>query len=306
MNENPLVSIVIPAYNSERTLARCLESIQNQTYRNIEILVVDGGSKDKSTSISKKFGANVTVRPGLSMAASTNLGANISRGSYIYRVDSDVVLDPHLVEDAIYRCEKEGYDGACIFWLPDESISFWAKVRKIEKENYIKDPTFVGGKSYHKNILGARFLKREVFEKVGGFNEDVPIAGEDYAFYEKLAKTNYRFATISSMEKHIGEPRTLKEIGQKNFRYGYTFLYFLQSKNINDSVEQLSPHKRSYLNASFKYALHKGMKVFIGFLIYIVVIYFFTLMGLLYHIFTNKFSRFKRGSEIENSFRKLF
>jgi glycosyltransferase involved in cell wall biosynthesis len=288
MNETPLVSIVIPTFNSERTLARCLESIKNQTYRNVEIFVVDGGSKDRSIHISKKFGANVTVRSGLSMAASTNLGAQISNGSYIYRVDSDVVLDPNLVEEAVLKCEKEGYDGACIFWLPDESISFWAKVRKIEKENYIKDPTFIGGRSYHKNILGARFLKREVFERVGGFNEDVPIAGEDYAFYEKLAKTDFRFAVISSMEKHIGEPRTLREIYQKNFRYGYTFLFYLKEQKIKKSVEEFSPLRRSYFRKMFHHALTEDLKIFIGLFIYLIVLYFSAIMGLSYHIFVIK------------------
>ena len=53
--ENPLVSVIIPTYNSSRTLEKCLESIKNQTYKNIEIIVVDNNSTDNTKEIAKKF-----------------------------------------------------------------------------------------------------------------------------------------------------------------------------------------------------------------------------------------------------------
>ena len=216
-----MVSVIIPTFNSERTLASCLKSIKNQTYKNTEIIIVDGGSKDRTVEIGREFGAKVLVENGLGMSASTNLGAKTSNGYYIYRVDSDVILDKLIIEEAVNKCQMEEYDGACIFWLPDSSISFWAKVRRIEKENYIQNPKCIGKKLYRKNIIGARFLKRAVFNALGGYDEDIPTAGEDYAFYNKLYRSEFRFATINSIETHIGEPKSLIEIYMKNFRYGY-------------------------------------------------------------------------------------
>ena len=60
--ENPLVSVIIPTYKSSRTLEKCLESIKNQTYKNIEIIVVDNNSTDNTKEIAKKFTQKVIPR----------------------------------------------------------------------------------------------------------------------------------------------------------------------------------------------------------------------------------------------------
>jgi glycosyltransferase involved in cell wall biosynthesis len=258
-------------------------SIKGQTYSNIEIIIIDGGSKDRSAEIGKEFGAKVSIQRGLSMSASTNYGANISNGYFVYRVDSDVILDEKLVEEAVSKCQLGGYDGVCIFWLPDSSISFWAKVRRIEKENYIKNPTCIGGKHYTKDILGARFLKHSVFDAVGGCDENIPIAGEDYAFYNKLSKSKFKFATIESRELHIGEPRHLSEVYKKNFRYGYTFWPFLSRQSREDNMNQFSPLRRGYLIKVLKQSFGQGAIYFLGSILYFLVLYVSTALGISYY-----------------------
>ena len=125
MNQiEPLVSVVIPTYNSEKTLHKCLTSIKNQTYKNIEIIIVDGGSTDETVEIAMSFGAKVYTLLGSKMSDATNFGARHAHGKYLYRVDSDVILDETLIEEAVHKCEVEGFDGVCVFWLPDENISF--------------------------------------------------------------------------------------------------------------------------------------------------------------------------------------
>jgi probable beta-1,3-galactosyltransferase len=57
--KNPLVSVIIPTYNSSRTLEKCLKSIKNQTYKNIEIIVVDNNSIDNTKEIAKKYTGKV-------------------------------------------------------------------------------------------------------------------------------------------------------------------------------------------------------------------------------------------------------
>ncbi len=288
LKSNPLVSVVIPTYNSEKTLSKCLSSIKSQTYSNIEIIVVDGGSRDRTIEIAKSFGAKVFILPGSGMADATNFGARRSRGKYIYRVDSDVILDPTLVEEAVQKCEIEGFDGVCIFWIPDESMGFWAKIRKIEKEIYIKHPEYVGGIKYNKPVLGARFLRREVFFAVGGMDDKVPLAGEDYAFYNKLGESPYKFALISAREKHIGEPRTLYDVFRKYFRYGKSLRMFLS--RTEKGFRQVSPLRKYYVEV-FKTALKKGPAIFLGLLIYQLTVYSATLLGLLFANFPKRGER---------------
>ncbi|MEM3713489.1 MAG: glycosyltransferase [Candidatus Aenigmatarchaeota archaeon] len=281
MKKHPLVSIIIPTFNSEKTIEKCLESIKSQTYKNIEIIVVDGGSKDKTVEIAQKMGAIVFIKKGYSMSASTNFGVKVSKGEYIYRVDSDVIVNPRLVEEALMKCEKEGYDVVCVFWLPDDSISFWAKVRRMEKESYIKYPNFIGSIRYDKNILGARFLKREVFEIVGGMDERVPTLGEDYAFYEKLAATHFRFATITAREIHLGEPRTISDVIKKQYHYGKSMKFYLKEKKIK-RLKQISIIRIPLINNWRKLLRHPILAL--GFLFYTFVVHISTAIGFLVSI----------------------
>lgn len=278
MNEEPFVSIIIPTYNSEKTLEKCLISIDNQTYANIETIIVDGGSEDKTIEFAQKMGARAYIKKGCSMSAATNFGINISGGKYIYRVDSDVILDKTIVEEAVHKCEDEGYDGVCIFWLPDESVSFWAKIRKMEKESYTRYPNYVGRIKYDKNVLGARFLKRKVLDGVGKLDEEVPTAGEDYALYDKLAKTNFRFATIAARERHIGEPKTIRDIIRKQYYYGKTINFFLK-KNKTKGLIQLSPVRIPLLKNWKNFLMHPILTV--GFLFYEIVVYTSSISGYL-------------------------
>jgi len=284
MKNNSLISIIIPALNSEKTLDQCLKSIENQSYQNYEIILVDGGSEDKTVEIAEKFNAKVINANIKNMSKQTNIGISNSNGRYIYRVDSDVLLDPKLLEKGIEKCENEGYDGVCTNWIPDESISFWAKVRKIEKESYVKHLNYVGAIKYDKNVAGARFLRRDVIDSIGGFEENVPTFGEDFALYNKLAKSKFHFGAIDVYETHIGEPRTLIDVIRKNFRYGRAAKSFLKNQGTKNAAKQFSPAGRIHLTGAFKDAFKRDKCLFLGLTIYIFVLYTSASIGFIYSI----------------------
>jgi glycosyltransferase involved in cell wall biosynthesis len=283
MSENrPRVSIIIPTYNAEATIEACLSSVRSLVYDNIEVFVVDGGSTDNTISLAEKFHATILELPGSGMSQATNHGVRQSSGKYVYRIDADVLLDPQIVSESVDMCENQGYDGICIIWLPDESISFWAKVRRIEKNAYVRHPDHLGGLKYSKNIMGARFLKKTLFEQVGGYNELVPVAGEDYDFFGRLAGTDARFGIIATRETHIGEPRGLKEIIRKNFRYGCTFRQYLKNRPLSTGFKQLSPVSRHYLVDALVAALRVDIITFTGLLVYLAVVNGSSFAGLVY------------------------
>jgi len=93
-------SIVIPTYNSEKTLPRCLESIRGQSYKNIEIIVVDKFSRDRTVEIVRRFGARVYLG-GSERSGQKNIGALKARGKYLYFIYSDFILHPRTVEECI-------------------------------------------------------------------------------------------------------------------------------------------------------------------------------------------------------------
>jgi len=266
MKDSPLVSVVIPTYNSEKTLANCLESIKNQTYENVEIIVVDNFSTDKTTEIAEKFGVGVFFK-GPERSSQVNFGVEKSKGKYIYRVDSDFVLDPIVIEEAVDKCENNHYDVICIHNTSDPTVSFWSRVRKFERDMY-RDDEF---------NVAARFLKKEDFESIGGFNESL-IAAEDYDLHNRLLERGFKIGRINAEEIHIGEPKSLWEIAKKHFYYGKTIKEFIK-KNPERGRKQLKFIRPAYIKHRREFIKHPSLTL--GFLVYQIVRYFSAWLGYL-------------------------
>ena len=264
-DEIPLVSIIIPTYNSGTTLRQCLQSISTQTYTNIEVLVIDGGSDDQTIEISNEYGSKIFIQKAMGMSEATNFGIKEATGKYIYRVDSDVILDANIVEECIHKCEIEKYDGVALFWSPDPTISFWAKVRKLEKDCY-KDDLFP---------RGARFFRKDVIESIGGFNQSLT-AGEDYDVYNRLLKHSFKMGQVKSQETHIGEPRSMMDIIKKNYYYGKTVSHFLNQSE-GSGLKQMSPIRGPLLKNWKKFVTHPVLLA--GFIIYEILVYSSSMLG---------------------------
>lgn len=232
---SPLVSVIIPTRNSEATLARCLESLEAQTYPNLEIIVVDNQSSDHTLGVAKSFEGVRFAHAGPERSSQVNVGSRLSSGDYFYRVDSDFVLQPKVIEEAVRKCTQEGFEVVAIHNTSDATVSYWAGVRKLERDCYVDDTV----------NIAARFFSRAAFESVGGFDDSM-VASEDYDLHNRLVKAGYKVGKIASVETHIGEPSTLPEVVRKNVFYGTTLASFL-AQNPGALTRQLSPVRLSYL-----------------------------------------------------------
>lgn len=133
----PLISVIVPAYNVERWIKECCESIFAQTYTNWELIVIDDGSEDETPTILDKLSAfwdNMIVihisNRGVSHAR--NIGIDRANGEYITFVDSDDYVDPKFLEEAYTLIERDKSDvyigGLCEEWVEDKTI--------IDKKQY--------------------------------------------------------------------------------------------------------------------------------------------------------------------------
>ena len=262
----PLVSIIVPTKNSADTLDACLKSIKAQLYRNIEVVVVDNYSNDQTLRIAVDHGARVFLM-GPERCAQVNFGVSKARGKYVYRVDSDFLLEPEVVKEAVERCENQSYDAIAIHNTSDPTVSFWSKVRKMERDSYRDDETNVA----------ARFWKKEVFEVIGGFDVNL-VAGDDYDLQNRLIKNGYRIGRIAAQETHIGEPRSIAEIFRKHYYYGQNIGFFIQ-KNPQKGFTQLSPLRGSIVRGFSRWTGEPALIV--GFLVYQFVRYAAAGLGML-------------------------
>ena len=99
MNQEPLISVIVPVYNVERYLDQCLESIVNQSYRHLEILVVDDGSTDSSGMMCDRWAErderiSVIHQPNGGLSAARNSALDVMKGEWVIMVDSDDLLHP--------------------------------------------------------------------------------------------------------------------------------------------------------------------------------------------------------------------
>lgn len=118
MNENPkmvkslpLVSVIIPVYNVERYLGECLESVINQTYKELQIIVVDDGSTDSSAKICDEYARrekNIYVihKENCGVSAARNLGMRFATGKYVYFLDSDDYISLDAIEKMVSAMEN--------------------------------------------------------------------------------------------------------------------------------------------------------------------------------------------------------
>lgn len=114
MNQ-PLVSIILPVYNAQNHLARCVGSICAQTYRNIEIIILNDGSKDQSLPVCEEFRQKdprilLVDKANSGVSDTRNLGLKLASGKYVEFVDSDDYLDPDFTEHLVAAAEKNEAD----------------------------------------------------------------------------------------------------------------------------------------------------------------------------------------------------
>ena len=214
--DKPLVSIVIPTYNSEKTLPLTLESIRRQTYENIEVIVVDNYSTDRTVKIAKSYGAEVIQVRG-ERAKAKNLGLKHAKGKYVLFIDSDMELTPRVVEECVSLAESDPRIAGIV--IPERSIgnNYWAKVRDFERSFYAGTP-----------IESPRFFRRDLALQAGGFDEDV-VFYEEATLPLKLEEIGYKVrARISSQILHREEDLTLARLLRKRYYYAKTATKYLE------------------------------------------------------------------------------
>ncbi len=176
----PRVSIVIPALNEEVDLPVLLDSLEQQTFRDFEVIVADAGSKDKTIAIAKKHKARVV--PGGMPAKGRNEGAKVAEGELLFFFDSDVELPPDFLEKAVEEMDDRFVDLATCEFRPKsdlrlDTIMFRMANLSVQLNTAI-NPRAAGF---------CIFITRRLFRRIGGFDETLKLA-EDHDLVQRAVK----------------------------------------------------------------------------------------------------------------------
>lgn len=198
------VSVIIPIYNEEDTIGKCLESLSQQTYKDLEVIVVDDGSTDET--LSKVKNVKLLKQEHKGPGAARNLGAKESSGEILVFVDADMTFKPDFVERLVEPIISGKTKGT---FSKDEYVSNWNDVwARCWSINEGWEPKRRHPKNYPDKQKVFRAILKSEFEKVGGF--DVTRGyNDDWSLSEKLG---YKADVVSGAVFYHKNPDNLVEI----------------------------------------------------------------------------------------------
>ncbi len=207
--EHPLVSVIVPAYNAETFVERTLNSILTQTYTNIEVLVVDDGSQDRTAEIVESFVEKdsrviLLKQKNSGVAAARNLAIRKSKGEYIAPIDADDIWYPQKLEKQV-QCilEADQSVGLVYAWsvtIAEDDVIIGGDIESSRDFKSVEGTVYPA--LVYANFIGnasVPLIRRSCFEKVGGYNCQLKAHNaqgcEDWDICLRIAE-HYKFRVV--------------------------------------------------------------------------------------------------------------
>ena len=238
----PLFSIIIPTLNEESRIERLLKSLQRQSFKDYEIIIVDGGSRDRTAEIAEQYSAKVYVKKGCKEFPSRNFGAEVSNGQVLLFLSADVFLPTDILE-YLARVFKTDVAGVCGMGMPFEA-PLWMKMGYFTFWKALLVWSALS-KDFHgsTNFMAAR---KETFDEIGGFVDEFCA---DTIFFNMLGKK--RKVKILSRISVFVSGRRAKKMGFLNFAghflwvFVYDYVPFLRNTSITRTLANYSSGYRA-------------------------------------------------------------
>lgn len=255
-----LISIIIPVYKSEVFLNKCLDSIINQTYKNIEIILVNDGSPDNSGKICDQYAKKderikVIHKENGGVSSARNLGLKNATGKYITFVDSDDWIEPDMYECMIKKLQENNVDMVrCSYYKEDgEKVidshhAFNEDIRydlnsDFNRENILN--LLITGE--FRAFLWLILVKREFIESIKEFNTNVAMREDLIWMVELMCVINSIYICTRPFYHYYQNPNSatnspkFKERNLKNMLIAYDEIYFALERHsfMNENIKSL-------------------------------------------------------------------
>jgi len=223
----PFFSIVIPALNEEINLPILLESIKNQTDKDLEVIIVDSQSTDKTKKNTEKFinlipGFRFIVHKCKNVSQGRNYGASLSTGNFLIFFDADVEIEKNFIKEIKEKINEFNLDTTTV-WNRSKTKGF-AGIIALTLANF-------GMTVFQKIKPGANgpciLIKKVLFEKLKGFNEEI-VFGEDFDLIQRAYQLKAKFKVFKKPILYVSTRRFEKEgLLMTIYKSGKALLYQL-------------------------------------------------------------------------------
>ena len=257
------VSIIIPVYNTENYIENCIESVLNQSYEDIEILVVNDGSTDSTGSILEKYRNRIQIfnKKNAGTASALNMGIKNMTGEWFKWLSADDLLKPDSIEKLVLEIKKLGDDAQnCIFYSNYDLIGENGHQITVSEE-----PNYNSLEPFERNVIlldhyygngTTSMVHKSIFDECGMFDEILEYK-DDYEFWLRCCVLfDYKLHLI---DENLAQYR-IHESQLTKTRYGDSLeqIDFIRSK----IIRQLSPALQTkYRDALKKYQKQKPLKI---------------------------------------------
>jgi glycosyltransferase involved in cell wall biosynthesis len=233
-----LVSVIIPAYNRYHTLKRAITSILNQTYKDIEIIIVDDGSDDETKKIQDEFDILYLRQKNRGVSSARNKGIKVSKGEWIAFLDSDDEWYKEKLQKQMEFFKNNPHIKVCHTgekWIRD--------AKEVKYPKRLKKPSgwcFEDNLQTCKIAASSIIIKKEVFEKVGYFDEEKRVC-EDYDMWLRISK-EYKIGLLEEklITKHYSNDGLSKSIKFIDLHHINSLLKFKEDAKVRQVIEKKS------------------------------------------------------------------
>jgi glycosyltransferase involved in cell wall biosynthesis len=254
---NSLVSIIIPTFNAERYIETCLLSVQRQTYKDIETVVVDNLSKDNTVRMAQKYDCKIfSIQSTWSEALI--YGIEHSDGKYYFVMESSLEIFPSFIAECVQRAEQDHSIVGLIGPEFSKGEGFWAECMNLERALNLE----------YEVVEAPRFIRRTAYNEVGGYDTTLEF-GDDWDFFARLRKIGKVSRVKIGWIHHEGRP-TPYGMMRKKYRYGRTARRYLKkyfaTSDSSSSIFQFLPIRPNVLQRG-PLLRRAGSKVVAGYLL---------------------------------------
>ena len=223
------VSVVITTKNEQKNIEKCLQSIkiQDLPQDKIEIIVIDNNSNDKTKEIAGKYTKKV-YDFGPERSAQRNFGVKQASGEYILYLDADMILSKNVLSECVSKSKNEDRTA---FYIPEKIVSssldnnYWIAVRNFERA------------FYNATVIDCvRFVRRDTFLKIGGFDESLT-GPEDWDF-DRRVKQEGRVDITKSVLYHNESSFSFKRYLKKKRYYSRDLSLYINKWGKKDKIVQ--------------------------------------------------------------------
>ncbi len=220
------ISVVIPAYNEEKYLGQTLEALNAQTFKNFETIVVDGGSKDRTRAIAKRYGAKVIAQKSKTVGGARNDGARVAKGDLIFFTNADTAPSSGLLRLYHDLFRDKRIVAASGPLLPLEKTTLFIRFGYRFASVYLAKFAYLIGSP---SMTGSNMaVRRSAFRKSGGFDTSL-VTYEDLDLTLRLKKHGkvvfHDLAKVKTSTRRIvawGVPRYIYFNAMNVAKYNFT------------------------------------------------------------------------------------